>query len=64
MDLNEPWITSLELFNAWKRSYSNKCKQFMTNLNTRDPFSVLVFICAAAARSLSDKSDKDAGLTS
>ena len=20
MDLNEPWITSLELFNVWKRS--------------------------------------------
>ena len=31
----------------------------MINLNTRDPFSVLVFICAAAARSLSDMSDKD-----
>jgi len=41
-----------------------KCKQLMINLNTRDPFSVLVFICAAAARSLSDMSDKDAGLTS
>ena len=38
-----------------------KCKQLMINLNTRDPFSVLVFICAAAARSLSDMSDKDAG---
>ena len=36
-----------------------KCKQLMINLNTRDPFSVLVFICAAAARSLSDMSDKD-----
>ena len=41
-----------------------KGKQLMINLNTRDPFSVLVFICAAAARSLSDMSDKDAGLTS
>jgi len=41
-----------------------KGKQLMINLNTRGPFSVLVFICAAAARSLSDMSDKDAGLTS
>jgi len=39
-------------------------KESLWSATVEGPFSVLVFICAAAVRSLSDMSDKDAGLTS
>ena len=39
-------------------------KESLWSSTVEGPFSVLVFICAAAVRSLSDMSDKDAGLTS